>query len=397
MADNKFGDFKRAWVEIDLDALARNVLDIKSKISSDCEIMAVIKADAYGHGVGRVAERLVREGVNTFAVATLAEGAEVREHTDSSNILVLGYTHPADAEYLVKFRLSQLVVDAEHAKALDKTGHKLDIHVAIDTGMHRLGISPKNFADIESIFNCKNLTVIGTATHLASPDSLLSDDLEFTKKQMDSFFSVVQKLQDREYDVGKLHTQSSYAIYNHPEIKCDYVRPGIMLYGVHSQDDETKLETDFRPVLSLKALIAQVREIEKGESVSYGRIYTAEKVIKLATVTIGYADGIPRNLTGRGGMCIVNGVKVPIIGRICMDMLMLDVSEAGEVKAGDHATFIGKVGDAEIRCEEFAASAGTITNEILCRLGARLPRIYIERLVGDAAEVQKEFVRRRLR
>jgi serine/alanine racemase len=269
--------------------------------------------------------------------------------------------------------------------------------VAIDTGMRRLGISPSDFSDIESIFNCKNLTVIGTATHLASPDSLLNDDVEFTKKQMDSFFSVVQKLRERGYDVGKLHTQSSYAIYNYPEIKCDYVRPGIMLYGVHSQDDETKLETDFRPVLSLKALIAQVREIEKGESVSYGRVYTAEKTIKLATVTIGYADGIPRNLTGSGGMCIVNGVKVPIIGRICMDMLMLDVSEAGEVSAGDHATFIGKVGDVEIRCEEFAASAGSITNEILCRLGARLPRMYIERLVGDAAEVQKEFVRRRLR
>lgn len=396
MADNKADKFKRAWVEIDLDALAYNIHDIKSKTQSGCEIMAVIKADAYGHGAGRVAERLVREGVNTFAVATLSEGAEVREYAPKSDILVLGYTHPSDAKYLAKYKLSQLASDATHAKALDDTGHKINIHVAIDTGMHRLGVEPMHFSDIESIYNCKNLTVEGTATHLASPDVLTQSDVEFTKIQMERFFDVVQKLKNKGYNVGKLHTQSSYAIYNHPEIKCDYVRPGIMLYGVHSQDDETKVKTDFKPVLSLKALIAQVRQIEKGESVSYGRMYTAEKAILLATVTIGYADGIPRHLTGNGGMCIVNGKKVPIIGRICMDMLMVDVTDAGEVKAGDIATFIGKVSDAEIRCEELAACAGTITNEILCRLGARLPRIYIEKPSGIDSNTQEEFVRRRL-
>lgn len=381
MAENKSGDtpkfFKRAWVEIDLDALAHNVHDIKSKIHSGCEIMAVIKANAYGHGAGKVAERLVREGVSTFAVATLAEGVEVRKHAPESNILVLGCTHPDDAEYLVKYRLSQLVVDAAHAKALDETGHKLNVHVAIDTGMHRLGTPPSDFSDIEGIYNSKNLTVEGIGTHLASADSLTEGDVEFTKAQMDSFFAVVQKLKEKGYCVGKLHAQSSHAIFNHPEIKCDYVRPGIMLYGAHSQDGDTKVSTDLRPVLSLKALIAQVKRIDKGESVSYGRLYTTENPIMLATVSIGYADGIPRHLTQSGGMCIVNGCKVPIIGRVCMDLLMLDVTDAGEVKAGDIATFIGKVGDVEIRCEELAACVGTITNEILCRLGTRLPRIYV--------------------
>ena len=390
MADNKTGIFKRAWVEIDLDALAHNIRDIKSKIQSGSEIMAVIKADAYGHGVGRVAGRLVREGVNTFAVATLSEGAEVREFAPGCNILVLGYTHPADAEYLTKYRLSQLVVDAVHAKALDDTGHKISVHVAIDTGMHRLGIEPIYFSDIESIYNCKNLTVEGTATHLASPDSLAEGDIEFTKMQMERFGDVVEKLRGKGYNVGKLHSQSSYAIFNHPDIMCDYVRPGIMLYGVHSQDDDTKVRTDFRPVLSLKALIAQVRQVREGEGVSYGRLYTTEKPTMIATVSIGYADGIPRHLTGRSGMCIVNGCKVPIVGRVCMDMLMLDVTGAGEVKAGDIATFIGKVGDIEIRCEELADCAGTITNEILCRLGARLPRIYTEK------STEEEFVRQRL-
>jgi len=390
MAHKKMGIFKRAWVEIDLDALAHNVHDIKSKIKSSCEIMAVIKADAYGHGAGRVAERLVREGISTFAVATLSEGAEVREYAPDSDILVLGYTHPADAKYLVKYRLAQLASDAVHAKALDATGLKINVHVAIDTGMHRLGVEPMNFSDIESIYKSENLTVVATATHLASPDSLAESDVKFTKLQMERFLDVVKKLRERGYDVGKLHTQSSYAIYNNPDIDCDYVRPGIMLYGVHSQDDDTKVSTDLRPVLSLKALIAQVRQIDKGESVSYGRLYTAEAPVMLATVSIGYADGIPRNLTGHGGMCIVNGCKVPIIGRVCMDMLMLDVTDAGVVKAGDIATFIGSVGDAEIRCEELAACAGTITNEILCRLGARLPRIYTEKLTEEG------FVRQRL-
>ncbi|MCL2221214.1 MAG: serine racemase VanT catalytic subunit [Oscillospiraceae bacterium] len=390
MAHKKTGIFKRAWIEIDLDALAHNVHDIKSKIQSGCDIMAVIKADAYGHGVGRVAERLVREGISTFAVATLSEGAEVREYAPESDILVLGYTHPADAKHLVKYRLAQLASDAVHARALDETGHKISIHVAIDTGMHRLGVEPMHFSDIESIYKSRNLTVVGTATHLASPDSLAESDIEFTELQMERFITVVQRLRDKGYDVGKLHTQSSYAIYNHPDIDCDYVRPGIMLYGVHSQDDDTKVSTDLRPVLSLKALIAQVRQIDKGESVSYGRIYTAKTPIMLATVSIGYADGIPRNLTGHDGMCIVNGRKVPIIGRVCMDMLMLDVTGAGEVKAGDIATFIGKVGDIEIRCEELADCAGTITNEILCRLGARLPRIYTEK------STEEEFVRQRL-
>jgi serine/alanine racemase len=194
---------------------------------------------------------------------------------------------------------------------------------------------------------------------------------------MEKFYSVVEALKEKGYDVGKQHAQSSYGIYNYPELKCDYVRPGIVLFGVQSQDDETKVKTELCPVLSLKATIAQVRWIGAGESVSYGRLYTAKQPIKLATVGIGYADGIPRQMTGNGGMCIVNGRKVPIIGRICMDLLMLDVTDVDHVQAGDIATFIGKDGNEEIRCEEVAAAAGTITNDILCRLGTRLPKVYL--------------------
>ena len=368
----------RAWIEINLDALAHNIADIRRSTPDNCEIMAVIKANAYGHGAETVAKRLVGEGIKTFAVATVTEGVELRNCVPDGDILILGCTLPKDAGSLYDSNLTQLVADAAHAKALDATGYKLRVHIAIDTGMHRLGIEPVDFAGIEGIFKCGNLTVEGVATHLASPDSLNESDICFTRAQMESFYKVVSKLKEKGYNTGKLHAQSSYGIYNYPDLACDYIRPGIMLYGVHSQADDTIVKTDLKPVLSLRAVIAQVRRIEAGESVSYGRLYTADEPIMLATVGIGYADGIPRQMTNNGGMSIVNGRKVPIIGRICMDLLMLDVTGAGHVKAGDVATFIGTDGDEEIRCEEVAAAAGTITNDILCRLGVRLPRIYLE-------------------
>jgi len=367
----------RAWIEIDLDALAHNLADIRSGIPESCEIMAVVKANAYGHGIEGIVSRMVNEGIKSFAVATVIEGEELRKFLSDEEILVMGYTHPDDAFWLSKYDLTQLVVDGIHAKALNNTGNKIKVHAAIDTGMHRLGIEASNLTDIESIFNYRNLTVTGVATHLSSPDSMSKADIAFTNAQMAKFFTVVKTLKEKGYDVGKLHAQSSYGIYNHPDIKCDYVRPGIMLYGVLSIHEETKITTDLLPVLSLKAIIAQVRWIKAGENVSYGRSYTAEKPTKIATVSAGYADGIPRQMSGKGGMCIVRGRRVPIIGRICMDMIILDVTDIEDVNAGDIATIIGKDGNEEIRCEEIAEAAGTITNDVLSGFGARLPRIYI--------------------
>ncbi|MCL2078727.1 MAG: serine racemase VanT catalytic subunit [Oscillospiraceae bacterium] len=368
--------YGRAWIEIDMDALSHNLSDIRSKIPQGCEIMAVLKADAYGHGFERVAKRLVREGVSAFAVATVAEGALLREIVPDGEILVLGRSHARDAACLSDHNLTVLVADDVHAGELNEAGYKLRIHIAVDTGMHRLGTEPDNFDDIERIFNYENLTVCGIGTHLASADSLESSDVDFTIGQMERLCALVKKLNEKGYDVGKIHSQSSYGIYNYPHFKCDYVRPGIMLYGVHSHDAETREKTGLRPMLSLKADISQVRQIKAGESVSYGRLFTAKNPMTVATVSIGYADGIPRQMTDSGGMAIVNGVKVPVIGRICMDMLMLDVSGVPGVKAGDVATFIGTDKNEQIRCEELAAVCGTITNDILCRLGSRLPRVY---------------------
>jgi len=367
----------RAWIEIDLDAMAFNLADIRSALPGDCDIMAVVKANAYGHGLKKVAERMVKEGIRTFAVATIAEGIKLRKYVTDADILVMGYTHPEDARLLSINKLIQLIVDKTHAEALNDAGYDIRVHIAIDTGMHRLGIEPSDYTEIESIYNLSNLRVEGIATHLASPDSLTESDTVFTNTQTDMFSALIRKLTDNGYNVGKLHTQSSYGIYNYPEQRCDYVRPGIMIYGIQSQNDKTRIKAGLRPVLSLRAVIAQVRWIKAGESVSYGRMFTADKPIKLATVSIGYADGIPRQMSGNGGNGIVNGCKVPIIGRICMDMIMLDVTDVENVKAGDIATLIGRDGGEEIRCEDVAEAAGTITNDILSGLGDRLPRISV--------------------
>ena len=363
-------------MEVDLGALAHNAEQLRSVLPCDCELMAVVKADAYGHGAERVAERLWGEGVRAFAVATAGEGVRLRKSGLEGEIFVLSYTPPSMAAYLSDFHLTQLVVDGAHAKALDDTGHKLRVHVALDTGMHREGADVANISEIESVFNCKNLTVEGVSTHLAASDSLAIDDIEFTNMQISRFYSTVESLRDKGYDVGKLHIQGSYGLFNYPDIQCDYFRAGIGLYGLMSHDEDTKIKPDLRPILSLRAIIAQVKQIGAGESVSYGRTFTADRPSRIATICIGYADGIPRQMSGSDGACIVRGRKVPIIGRICMDVLMADVTEVESAAPGDTATLIGKDGSEEIRCEELARASGTITNDILSRLGSRLPRLY---------------------
>jgi len=378
MSDNAQMPFVygRAWVEIDLDALARNAAELRSQLPESCELMAVVKTDAYGHGAAKAAARLQDEGVRAFAVATVGEGASLRETGIKGDILVLGYTHPADVRILSDNQLIQLVIDGACARMLNASGYKLRVHIAVDSGMHRLGIASSDIDEIESVFKCENLAVEGIATHLASSDSLDPSDMDFVRVQAGRFYSVLDALKEKGYEPGKVHIQASYGMLNHPDLACDYARYGIALYGVMSHYEDTVLKPALSPVLSLRAIIAQVRWIAAGESVSYGRIFTADSPMKLATVCIGYADGVPRQASGNGGVCLVRGQKAPIVGRICMDLIMIDVTGVDSVAEGDVATLIGADGDEAIRCEQVAAAAGTITNDILCRLGSRLPRVY---------------------
>jgi len=345
-------------------------------LTDGCQLMAVIKSDAYGHGIEKIAEHLQNNGVCSFAVASASEGVKLRKHGIKGDILVLGYTHAKYADVLQANDLSQLIIDGTYATALNKSGHKLRVHIAIDTGLHSVGIDHSNFDEIISVYECENLTVEGVATHFASSDSLTRSDIEFTNMQNDRFLAIIDALKERGYNVGKLHSQSSYGVLNYPGLICDFARVGMALLGVLSGDSDTVKKYNLKPILSLRAVIAQVRRIGAGESVSYGRNFTTDKPMKLATVNIGYADGIARNISGKSFNCIVHGKKVPIVGRICMDFIMLDVTQVETAEAGDIVTLIGRDGDEVIRCEDLASAADTITNEIFSRLGIRLPRIY---------------------
>lgn len=372
----------RAWAEINLDALAHNLADIRKNIKSDCEVIAVVKANAYGHGMTRVSKRLTKEGINFFAVGCLSEAIELRAELPEADILILGYTKPSLSKIIHDNNIIQCITSAAYAKQLNDVGFEIRSHIGIDTGMRRYGIDALNLDDIENVYSCKNLKIEGIATHFASADSLDANDISYTRLQVKRFSDVITKLKSNGYDTGKVHCKSSYAIYNFPdfpnfpEFRENYVRPGIMLYGVQSQADKTKTKTNLRPLLELKALVTGVRWINPGDSVSYGRLFTAEAPTKIATISIGYADGYPRSISGSGAMCVINGHKVPIVGRVCMDSIMADATSIEDIKEGDVATLIGRDGEQVISAEEIALAAGTITNDLLCGLGERVERVY---------------------
>ncbi|WMJ88116.1 serine racemase VanT catalytic subunit [Anaerocolumna sp. MB42-C2] len=366
----------RAWIEINLNHLRHNVREFQSILPKNCILMAVVKANAYGHGDVEISKGLNKIGVSSFAVATLSEGVDLRKRGIKGEILIFGYTHPQDFKLLVKYRLIQTVVDLEYAQILNHYGSKLKVHIKIDTGMHRLGENYTNLSNLEAIFKLKNLIILGTYTHLSVSDSLSKEDTAFTKSQIEHFYRTIQTLVNSGYNPGKLHIQSSYGVLNYPELSCDYARIGIALYGVLSSAyDKTRVSINLKPVLSVKARIVMIKTIEKGDAVSYGRTFTASKERIIATVTIGYADGIPRNL--ENGYILVKGSMAPIIGRICMDQLMIDITDIPGVVPDEIVTVIGINGTNQIKAEEIATNSHTITNELLTRLGNRLKRIYV--------------------
>ena len=366
----------RAWIEINLDNLENNIKQIKNIIPSQTKIMAVVKANAYGHGMIEISKKLNKIGITDFAVATLDEGITLREAGIKGNILILGYTNFNNIDYLLKYNLIQTIVDYEYAKRINQMDlkEKLKVHIKINTGMNRIGESYKNIDKLIDIYQMQNLEILGTYSHLCVSDSLKEDDKLFTNKQITNFFETIETLQNLGYNTGKIHIQASYGILNYPELNCDYVRPGIIMYGVYSDESEkTKIKVNLKPVLSLKARITSIKEITQGESVSYGRTFKADKNMKIATVGIGYADGYPRNLSGKNAKALVNGEYVSIIGRICMDQLLIDVSNLTKIEDGDIVTLIGE--EKQIKAEVVAQNSGTITNELLSRLGKRLPII----------------------
>lgn len=368
----------RAWIEVDLDNLKHNVDTLQTIISEECQIMAVIKADAYGHGAVKVARFLNEQGIKSFAVATIDEGILLREKGIKDDILILGYTNPSRIAHLIQYNLTQTIIDYDYAKRLNDYGHSIKVHIKIDTGMHRMGENANKVEKIIKIFQFDNLEVCGIYTHLCVADSRDKEDIMFTERQIKSFYSLLDNLENNNIILPKVHIQSSYGLLNYPELHCDYVRLGIAIYGaVDSVGDKTKIQPDLRPVLSLKARVALIREIAAGESVSYGRTFTADDDCRIAVIPIGYADGFPRNLSCECGSALIHGHRVPIIGKICMDQLIIDITNVPEVKQGDIVTLIGIDGREKIYATEVADDSKSIANEILSRLSYRLKKIYI--------------------
>lgn len=369
---------KRAWIEVNMEHLTSNIHQIQSILKPKTEIMGVVKANAYGHGDLLVSKHLNELGIKAFAVATLQEGVRLRSHGIQGMILILGYTPASQANLLAKYHLTQTVFDSEYAKELDAYGKRISVHIKVDTGMHRLGEDSHAIHRFKEIFERKNLSVDGMFTHLCSADSLKEEDVAFTRKQIELFYAVTNRLKQLGYDTGKLHIQSSYGLLNYPDLECDYVRMGIAMYGVmSSKKDKTVVQLPLKPVLSVKSCIVMTKVVKQGESVGYGRQYIAEKDMRIAVVAIGYADGITRRLSCGTGQVLVRGKKADIIGRICMDQMMLDITQIPEAQAEDEVSIIGTDGSEQILVEDVADSANTITNEVLSRLGSRLPRIAV--------------------
>ena len=384
ISDNDYSSPKsRAWAEISKKALAHNVQYLQSLLPGRCALMPVVKANAYGHGSGLIAKELHSLGIRSYCVACLSEGVELRQQGITGEILLLGYTHPDQFPLLAEYGLTQTVVDHAYAQALSAYAcsdpgkpFALPVQIAVDTGMRRLGESADHIEQIREMFTLPGLHVTGMYTHLAASDTLDEASKAFTRRQIDAFYRLTSELAACGIPRPRLHLQASYGILHYPLKDVDYARPGIALYGLLSSGADTKRYQDrLQPVLSLRARVASIHRLSPGESAGYGMAYTAEGPTTIAAITIGYADGLPRSLSAGKGRVLLHGQSVPIIGRICMDQLLADVTSLPRVQPGDIATLIGSDGPWSISAADLADACATITNELLSCLGSRLERV----------------------
>lgn len=366
----------RAILQVNRQALVHNLKQMQALLPGQCQVMAVVKTNAYGLGDAAVAQTLQKQGVKAFAVSTLQEGMALRRAGIRGTILVLGYTPPEQARLLQLHGLTQTLCNAAHAAALSAQKLNIKAHVKIDTGMHRLGAPAEDLEALQNIYALPHLHITGSYTHLCTADSNAPADIEYARRQIDLFFNTIAALRENGIAPGKLHVQASHGVLNYPGLPCQYARVGIALYGALSTaDDYARIRPDLQPVATVKAAVASVHQLQAGQSLGYGCSYTAPGVQTIATLAIGYADGIPRNL--ENGYVLLHGCRAPIVGRICMDQLTVCVTGIPGVQPGDFATLLGSDGDETITAEQLAGWCGTISNEILARLGSRLGKQYV--------------------
>lgn len=370
----------RTWAEIDLEALRNNMTNIKKYVGGKVQILAVIKADAYGHGAVKCAEIMIACGVSRFAVAFADEAVQLRKHGISVPIQLLGYTPQTDYHTLVEYDIIPAIFSYDDAAALSeialKNGRKQKIHIKLDTGMHRIGfdaVSPETISEIEKISTLGGIEIEGIFTHFSCAD--MSDD-DYTYMQFKRFMHVANELERKNIHIPLKHVCNSAAIIKHKDMHLDMVRPGIINYGLAPSDCVNTDVLKLKPVMSIKTSISRIQYINKGDKISYGATFTADKKMKIATVPIGYADGFIRAFSGKIPV-VAGGEYADIVGRICMDQCMIDVTSVNNINVGDEVTIIGGNGEKRITADDAARAIGTIGYEIICLVGKRVPRIYL--------------------
>ncbi|OCL28459.1 alanine racemase [Orenia metallireducens] len=363
-------NLRPTWLNIDLDAIKFNLKQVRKRIDPDTEIMAIVKANGYGHGASEVSKVALEEGVGWLGVATVHEGVELRKGGIEAPILILGTLLSNQIDEVVEYGLTPTVYTYELAKNLSQLGIDIKVHIKVDTGMGRIGlIAEEAGEEIIKIANLPNIKIEGLFTHFAKSDV----DEIYTSKQLDRFNRLISFLKDNGIEIPIIHTSNSAAIINFSKAHYKLVRMGIILYGLYPDptlSDQIKL----KPAMSWKAKIVHVKEVEAGTAISYGCTYITKSRTKVATLPVGYHDGYSRALSGQVEV-LFKGKRVPVIGNICMDQMMIDVSGI-EAEVGDVVTLIGREGEESISANELAQKLGTINYEVVSRIGLRVPRVF---------------------
>jgi alanine racemase len=378
------------WAEIDLDRLAHNVREARRVTPDPSMIMAAVKADAYGHGAVESSEAFLENAADRLATATLGEAIQLRRHGVEAPILVLGYVPEYLYPRLLQHGVSATVYRLSHAEALSssavKEGREAVVHVKVDTGMGRLGFSVDDAVDaVIEISSLPRLEVEGVFTHFAVSDEA---DKNYTQMQFEKYMHIIEELDNKGFDVPVKHVSNSAAVIDLPEYSLNMVRPGVMLYGIYPSPHVDHKRVSLLPAMTLKAKASHVKTIPPGTGLSYGLTHITERESRIATVPVGYADGYRRDLSNIGEVAI-HGRRAPIVGRVCMDQCMVDVTDIGNAEVGDTLTLFGDGSDGAPTVDEVAGWLGTIAHEVTSGVGRRVPRVYVR---GGEAVAVRDFL-----
>ena len=375
-------DSPLVWVEVDLKAIAHNIRELRRIINPKARLMAVVKANAYGHGMIEVARQSLENGAEALGIANIEEGIQLRKAGIDAPVLIFGYTSPVHAKKLIEFDITQTVYSYETSRALSEAlsayGKKIKVHIKVDTGMGRLGllrgIKDNSLSEVESISRLPMLELEGIYTHFATADE---SDRSYAGKQFEIFMDLLNQLRIAGLEIPVTHAANSAAIINMPETHLDMVRAGISIYGLYTSEEVDRSIIKLKPAMELKTKIIHLKKVPAGFKISYGTTYETEKPTTIATVSIGYADGLNRLLSSKGRMLVCGGQSAPIVGRICMDLTMLDVGNIPEIAIGEEVVVFGKQGNSSITVDEIASTINTINYEVVSTIMERVPRIYL--------------------